>query len=60
MDSLNVYSRFTNIQLEGTMFISIGSIYYQNSTVEGLSKSEPKSVGFIYKRSFFYFQWLIV
>lgn len=60
INGLDVYSRFTNMLLEGAMFVYIGSIYYQNNTIEGLSKSETKSVAFMfYVRFLFLIQRLI-
>ena len=55
INALDVYSRFTHMLLEGAMFVYIGSIYYQNNTIEGLSKSETKSVAFMFKKTFFIF-----
>ena len=42
MGGLDVDSLFTNILLEETITISTESIYNENDTVEGLSKSEFK------------------
>ena len=42
MGGLDVDSLFTNIPLEETITISTESIYNENDTVEGLSKSELK------------------
>ena len=53
MSSLDVDSPLTNIPLEEIITICTESIYNQNDTVEGLSKSE---FIFRYERTLFYFQ----
>ena len=44
MNSLDVDSPFTNISFEETITICTESIYNQNDTFEGLSKSELKKL----------------
>ena len=44
MNSLDVDSPFTNISFEKTITICTESIYNQNDTFEGLSKSELKKL----------------